>query len=200
MATPTHDEKTNEIFKQEIEALYLGSREMVLQTAHRTIGNKEDAEDVLQTVFLRLIEQPDLQRDFRSNPKGYLYRAAINEALNVMDAKKRQRLTDIDIDSLEIPAPEPDSSREDDIRCVRAAMEIMKPDHAELLKLYYTEGYSCLEIAAIRSKQVNAVFLDLFRARAELKKAINIQEKHDEAKKETHQGSRGPIFPKACEA
>jgi RNA polymerase sigma factor (sigma-70 family) len=191
---------TTEIFRQELEALYLENREMVLQTAHRTIRNKADAEDVLQTVFLRLLERPELQRDFRSNPKGYLYRAAINEALNVMDAQKRQRLADDDINSLEIPAPEPESAQEDDIRRVRAAMAIMKPDAAEILSLYYRDGYDCLEIAEIRGKRVDAVFMELCRARAELKRAIRIQEKQYETQKEKHQRSGGPVFPETFEA
>jgi RNA polymerase sigma factor (sigma-70 family) len=200
MLTTTDRKKTTETFQSELEALYLENREMVLQAAYKTIRNKEDAEDVLQTVFLRLIEQPELQTGFRSNPKGYLYVAAINEALNVIDARERQRLTDDDIDSFEIPVPEPDSGRDDDIRRVRAAMAIMKPYLVEILNLYYNEGYSCLEIAELRRKAVHAVFMELFRARVELKKAIRIQEKRDERQKEKHERDRGRVFAKTSEA
>jgi DNA-directed RNA polymerase specialized sigma24 family protein len=58
----TTDNENNETFQKEFEALYLEHRDMVLQAAFRTIGIKEDAEDILQTVFLglfkRLINRP----------------------------------------------------------------------------------------------------------------------------------------------
>src|SRR5271167_3946212 len=109
----TDNNDSNEIFRNQLETLYLENREMVLQVAFRTIKDRDDAEDVLQTVFLRLLQRPERHREFCMNPKGYLYRAAINEALHVMSTQERQRLTDDDIDSLEIPAPEPDADPDD---------------------------------------------------------------------------------------
>ena len=198
--TTTNDNESNETFRNQLDALYLEAREMVLHTAYRTTQDKEDAEDVLQTVFLRLLQRPERQRDFCRNPKGYLYRAAINEALHVISARERQRLTDDDVDSLEILAPEPDSGRDEQIRRLHEAMAKMKPDVAEILNLHYYDEHSCLDIAKMQDKPLGRVLVELFRARAELKKAIRIQEKHDETKKEKHQRSRGPVFPKNSEA
>jgi RNA polymerase sigma-70 factor (ECF subfamily) len=51
-------------------------------------GSAEDAEDVLQTVFLRLLRRlpPDLQK----NPKAYLYRAAVNQSLDLIRRRRRE--------------------------------------------------------------------------------------------------------------
>jgi hypothetical protein len=72
-------------------------------------------------VFQRLVERPDLQKGFRDNPKGYLYRAAINEALNLIGAQQREGWVDEDVAEFEMPAP----ASNDDIHVVRAAMHIL---------------------------------------------------------------------------
>src|SRR5690349_850626 len=109
MMTPEELNKPKQTFQSELEALYLENREMVLQAAFRTIGNKEDAEDALHIIFARLVERPEIQQEFRKNPKGYLYRSAIREALRILRTRERQRLVDTDIDSLDIEFPELDA-------------------------------------------------------------------------------------------
>jgi len=183
MSTPTEPNKTNGMFQSDFETLYLDNREMVLQAAFRLLGNREDAEDALQTVFTRLLERPKDQQNFCKNPSGYLYRCAINEALHIISFRDRQKLTDMDIGSLEIPASEADPGTEADILRVRMAMAKLKPNDREILHLHYYENYTCREIARMQRKFLGAVLVKLLRARAELKKWILIQEKQDEAKK-----------------
>src|SRR5690242_12160253 len=101
-------EKTVETFRQEFQAAYAAHRDAVVQAAYRIVRSLEDAEDILQTVYLRLMKSPDIQREFCKNPKAYLCQAAINEALNVYKARKRKKVADEDITELEIPAAEPD--------------------------------------------------------------------------------------------
>src|SRR5215471_19188980 len=77
---------------EELEQLFRDHHELVYRTAYSVTGSAEDAEDVLQTVFLRLMRRehpPDLQR----NPKGYLYRAAFNLSLNTVQSRRRHVLT-----------------------------------------------------------------------------------------------------------
>jgi DNA-directed RNA polymerase specialized sigma24 family protein len=83
---------------------------------------------------------------------------------------------------------------------VRAAMSRLKPDDRELLYLYYYEGYSCSEIGEMRKRNSNAVFLQLWRARRELKKAIRKEEQYNETQKEKHERDRGSDYPQAFEA
>src|SRR5947207_1756352 len=66
---------------------------MAYCTAYGVTGVSEDAEDVVQGVFLRMIRRgypPDLKK----NPKAYLYRAVVNESLNSIRSKKRFVLID----------------------------------------------------------------------------------------------------------
>ena len=103
--------------------------------------------------------------DFKNNPKGYLYRTAINSALNVLRARETRKLADedVDVDSMEIPAPDDESWFNDDIDGMRRAMAKMKPNLIEIVNLYYNEGHSCREIAKITGRAAPTVAADLFR-------------------------------------
>src|SRR5262249_21305741 len=73
----------------DIEKAFLEHHELVYRTAFRITGNAQDAEDVLQTLFLRLI-----RREWLPAPQGswppYLHRAAVNIALDIVRARARQ--------------------------------------------------------------------------------------------------------------
>jgi RNA polymerase sigma factor (sigma-70 family) len=82
---------TRKASTQEFEQIFREHYPLVYRTAFSVTGTPEDAEDVVQTIFLRLLGRespPDLKR----NPKGYLYRAALNLSLNTLRLKKRQIL------------------------------------------------------------------------------------------------------------
>ena len=59
---------------------------MVFRTAYRITGNAADAEDVLQTVFLRLAGR-DASAAVVENEESYLRRAAVNASLDVVRAR-----------------------------------------------------------------------------------------------------------------
>src|SRR5688572_13042604 len=60
---------------QEVEVIFKEHARLVYRTAYGVTGNHEDAEDVLQTIFLQLIRQ-ECSPDFGKNPQAYLYRAS----------------------------------------------------------------------------------------------------------------------------
>ena len=161
----------------EVEELYVRNRETVLKAAVRIIKELEDAEDVLQNIFIRLMrsagDHPEKLDAFRKNPRAYLYKAAVREALHVKDAWKRQRISDEDFEELAIVTPGPDSEQAEYFRLIREAMETIDPAAAELLSLRYVEGYTYLEIGRLQDKGPAAVGMQLWRARSELTEAIS---------------------------
>jgi RNA polymerase sigma-70 factor (ECF subfamily) len=68
-----------------LESVFLEHQRRVFRAAYRITGNAQDAEDVLQTVFLRLARQGDAVDV--ANPSSYLYRAAVNAALDLLRAR-----------------------------------------------------------------------------------------------------------------
>src|SRR5947207_6374369 len=72
-----------------LEAMFQRHHDRVFRTAYRVTGNAADAEDILQTVFLRLARGP--QPSMLENPEGYFARAAINASLDLLRSRKRSR-------------------------------------------------------------------------------------------------------------
>src|SRR5215216_5473933 len=88
---------------EELERIYREHAPLIYRTAWGVLGSREDAEDVLQSVFVALLRRehpPDLQQ----NPKAYLYKAAVTASLDVLKAKRRRPVLVDDIDRLDIPA------------------------------------------------------------------------------------------------
>jgi len=155
----------------EFEALFRAHYELVYRTAYSVTGNRPDAEDVLQTIFLRLLRR--LPPDFDLNPKGYLYRAAINLSLNIVRTRKRQVPAD-DLDRL--PAPiEPASMAADDPirRALLDAIAQLKPRAVEILILHYEHDYSDAQIARMLGTSRGTIAVTLYRTRARLKTLLS---------------------------
>src|SRR5450631_1006920 len=72
----------------DLESAYQVHHGMVYRTAYRVTGNPSDAEDVLQTVFLRLMKRDDSAAPLEQ-PEGYLRRAAVNASIDLL--RERQR-------------------------------------------------------------------------------------------------------------
>src|ERR1700687_3846810 len=73
---------------------------LVFRTAYRITGNAADAEDVLQTVFLRLLRR-ERGLGVLDTPGSYLRRAAINVALDlVRSGRQRQDVSLEDVPDL----------------------------------------------------------------------------------------------------
>jgi RNA polymerase sigma factor (sigma-70 family) len=69
-----------------LEILFRAHHERVFRTAHRITGSAADAEDVLQTVFLRLVKSHE-SVNLAEHPEAYLSRAAINASLDLMRSR-----------------------------------------------------------------------------------------------------------------
>ena len=65
------------IIPNALDAMYREHHTMVLRTAYRITGNVADAEDVLQTVFLRMARRDD-SAEAVERPENYLRRAAVH--------------------------------------------------------------------------------------------------------------------------
>jgi RNA polymerase sigma factor (sigma-70 family) len=99
-----------------------------------------------------------------------LRNAAVNEAINVVRARKRQKTSDEDVYALEIPVTEPE--RDENLDRMNAAIEKMTPELKETLSLHYQEELSCVQIARIQRRPIGSVYSDVWRARRQLKKLI----------------------------
>src|SRR5262245_23456590 len=101
-----------EPFPEEFEDLFQAHYVFVYRTAYGVTGRVEDAEDVVQTVFLRMLQR-DRPRDVKC-PKAYLYRAAVNLSLTIVQTRRRRALTDAS-EELATTVPARASSRAEEL-------------------------------------------------------------------------------------
>lgn len=160
-----------------LDDIFRDHHRLVFQSAYRITGNAQDAEDVLQTVFLRLARR-ERGHGLDDNPAGYLHRAAVNAALDVVRSRKTNRSAPLD--ELEPVLPDPDPSRSPERRTggaeildqVRAALARLNPRTAEVFTLRYLEGYGNHEIADLLGTSRSTIAVMLHRARHKLKDEI----------------------------
>ena len=160
-----------EALANEFEELFREHHELVYRTAYSVTGNRPDAEDVLQTVFLRLMRA--LPPDFDRNPKGYLYRAAINLSLNTLRSRKRTAPAD-GLELLPAPVDTAPGQADDPIRrALLEAIKQLKPRAVEILILHYEHDYSDAQIARLLGTSRGTIAVTLYRTRARLKKLMS---------------------------
>ena len=71
----------------ELEALFRDHHHRVISTAYRITGSLADAEDVAQSVFLRLA-RGEVDLSGVQNMGAYLHRTAVNAALDLLRARR----------------------------------------------------------------------------------------------------------------
>ena len=153
----------------EVERLYREHHEMVLRTAYRLTRSMGDAEDVLHSVFTRLMQR---EESFEAgvNPGPYLHRAAVNAAIDIL--RRRQRIV-----PLEAVGPSEDATEESQTGFVsrrelgerlRAALARLPQRAAEIFVLRHVEGYSNQEIGRLLGLSWGSVAVTVHRARRRL--------------------------------
>jgi len=170
----------------EIESLFREHHDHVFRAAYRVTGSAVDAEDVLQTVFLRLVRRKD-KVDLSPSPGSYLHRAAVNASLDLLRSRTRSRSVSIEEVAFDAPQssePTPETQHVDREfqDQIRRSIATLGPKAAEIVVLKYFEGHSNLEIAEMLGTSQMVIGVLLHRARARLRKEIaKFMEGHDEA-------------------
>jgi len=154
----------------DFEAIFRDLSPMVYRTARALIGRPEEAEDIVQAIFLKLIER-ELPVVFHKDPRAYLYRAAVNMSLDVLRSRRRFTFTH-EVDGLESPSAIDPVFEADHHRRLRAALAQLSPEAVQILVLRYVHGYSDADIARLLGTSRGAVAVRFFRVRARLKKLV----------------------------
>jgi RNA polymerase sigma-70 factor (ECF subfamily) len=118
---------------------------MVLRTSYRLLGNREDAQDAAQEVFLKLFRY--LKRiDETRDPAAWLYRVTVNEC---NDARRRRRESPLE-DASE-PALFEDTAdrliREERRNAVQRSLRALSPKERAAVVLRDIEGLPASEVA-----------------------------------------------------
>lgn len=145
------------------DALYERHAETVFRAALRVTGRTADAEDVLQTVFLRVLSRGE-QDPASARPAAYFRRAAVNAAVDLLRRRAVHAETSYD-DRAPHAAVEPALLLKEQLR---RAIATLDPDDAALFLLRYVEGLSNQELADLFQLEKNNVAVRLHRIRGRL--------------------------------
>jgi len=171
MSTVTKLDKVESPLTDEFEDLFREHYQLVYRTACAVTGSPEDAEDIVQTIFLRLLRR-EVPPDFHENAKGYFYRAAINLSLNTIRLRSKQvQVGDADAFA---DSRRPNSSGVDAWmrKRVNEALATLSPRSVEILILRYVYDYTEPQIATMLSRSRGTIAVTLFRSRARLRKLL----------------------------
>lgn len=159
--TPTFDE------------LFSEHHEKVLLAAYRVTGNLQDAEDVLQSVFLRLLNRRELF-DHAQNSAAYLCKAAINASLDLLRSKGRTQTEILNEEMQPSTLGAADSEvRQLELRQhLRIALLALGKHPAEVFALRMFENFSNAEIAVVLDTTSNNVAVTLHKARTQLQEIL----------------------------
>ena len=144
------------------EAVIRRYSDMVYRLAFARTGNRSDAEDLYQEVFLRyLTRAPAFTSE--EHRKAWLLRVAVNCANRFHTPPWRKRTEPLSED-LSVPAPEGEDLWEE--------LRRLTEKDRTVLHLYYYEDMTTEEIAQMLDRNPATVRSQLLRARAKLKKLL----------------------------
>jgi RNA polymerase sigma-70 factor (ECF subfamily) len=163
-----------------LDALHRRYQRRLEAVAYRILGDRSDAEDVVQRVFLRL---PGARFRGDSSVWTYLYRAAVNMSVNVLRSRRRRERLERHLAAGAeplapvgaAPAPASADSRvlEGEILAgVARALLRVKAQHRRVLVMRIVWGLSNAEIARREDIPLATVGTWLRRGRAELVKEM----------------------------
>ena len=142
----------------------------VYRLAYARTGNRDDAEDVMQEVFLRLMRAaPDFRDD--EHAKAWLLRVAANCAGDLFRSAWRRKARPLEeAQGLTQPGQEMSS--------VLEAVMTLPSNYRIPLHLFYYEGYSVAEIARLLGKSEDVIRTRLHRGRGMLRRGLEGDEEH----------------------
>lgn len=173
MAT-TIDESTG--IEEQIGTLFREAHSAMMKVAYRITARhdypeegRKDAEDVVQNVFLRLLEKGSPQ-EVIWNPKGYLHQCTVNEAISLVRARKREPV-DLGRKWAEIPIPAPGMGTDKGM-LLQEALAQLDGRQAAILRLHDHDGYCNSDIAKMYGMKEAAVRQVVSRGRAEARRLL----------------------------
>jgi RNA polymerase sigma-70 factor (ECF subfamily) len=157
------------------QSLYRSYRDIVWAVLHRMLGPDSDLEDLVQTVFMKVVRTLN-NFEGRSRLSTWLYRICVHVAMDYLRKKSRARPT-TDLDNIATPAhPGPDPSEEAErreaMRLLGSALGRMKESKRTVLVLHDLMEVDAQEIARMLGKPIPTVRSRLFYARRELARRL----------------------------
>lgn len=147
--------------EQEAQRLVETYSDLILRLSYTYLNHTQDAQDICQTVFLKLWEKaptfvsPDHER-------AWIIRTTANTCKDLLKSHWRKTTAPLEA-AAAVPAPQPEAGS------LLEAVGRLPPPYRVVIYLYYYEGYSAKEIARLLGANPATISTRLRRGRAQLK-------------------------------
>lgn len=149
-------------------------QKQVFNAAYRIAGNRADAEDVAQSVFLRVYERLD-QFDPAYRLFSWIYKICVNESLNLV--AKRRPTGPVDLELTDSKADPERQARGREIgRAIERALAELSADQRVVIVLRHFRGLTYDEMSDVVEVPVKTIKSRLFSARRELRRILDSQQ------------------------
>ena len=150
--------RANEV---EAERLVGAYADLILRLSYTYLKSTHDAEDICQTVLLKLMGAP-ARFEGPEHERAWVVRTTANACKDVLRSGHRRRTVGLEA------APDTAAPEEPESEVVDAVMAL-PCKYREAIYLHYYEGYSIREIAKLTGRSESAVSAHLSRGRAKLR-------------------------------
>lgn len=150
---------------QALEELVRHVEASLMRIAFRIVGQVADAEEVRQTVLLRLLESRERLSDV-DDFSAWIHRCVVNEALTAVRRRQRaQKMVEgLPNPSLDAIDPQRSIVLSDEVQIMKAALETLEPEQRALLALRFDEDLTIRRIAAVMKKPHTTIQSQLTKA------------------------------------
>ncbi len=135
----------------------------ILRLAYSYLHNMNDAEDVLQDTLIQFLKTAPVLSS-PEHEKAWLLRVAANLSKNRIDYNRLRTSDELNEELI--------AEEREDLSFVWEAVKALPASQREAIHLFYHEGYSTAEIAAILGRREATVRSDLRRGRDKLKDVL----------------------------
>jgi RNA polymerase sigma-70 factor, ECF subfamily len=150
----------------------------IFRLAYRMVGSEQDADDVVQDVFLKAFRQLD-RFEARANFGTWLYRIAVNCSLDLLRQKPR-RGVELEPEDEQEPASDAEVQASPERLAYSAevqsrvsqALGTLSPAERAAFLLRHFEGHSIEEIGRVLGLRTSATKHTVFRAVRKMREAL----------------------------
>ena len=167
--------------REEFDALYQKYLRRVYTYVYYRVGNREDAEDITESVFLHAMLHLDRYRDRGIPFSAWLLRIAHNLVANWYRSHERRPSVALE-EAVEVlqdssPTPEEVVENREEMARLREALARLPEDRQQVLILRFAEGMKHKEIGEVMGKSAGAVKVLVHRSLINLHR--NLSEKEE---------------------
>ena len=139
---------TSDKYKK-LEAIIVRNQDYLFRFAYFRIGDREEAEDILQEVFLKLFDN-DFEIENDESMRMYLFRT-VYHACNDYHRHKKRNVVPLCHEQLEI-VDESDREMQQEYQRIWQYLDALPPEQAEVIQMHLSDNLTFVEIAKVTGK------------------------------------------------